>query len=253
MIPLARAEAGKALELLPSEPVAHAVLGAIAGSHDYDWKEAEEQFRLATTSESLPPVVHDIYAISYLLPLGLFEKAIERQAKAITQDPLNVLWRTRQLITLFFAERYERTIVEARKVLEFDDRTHLAHHVIAHGQFLQGKLAEAREAAEEAFRQAPWHVGIVGLLAALLAQAGEKERADKLIATMRGSMMPIGMIYYHVVCSEIDAAIDWYERAIEQRHPFAAQLASAGFLKPLRSSPRWPKLVKMMNLPGRVS
>ena len=27
-------------------------------------------------------------------------------------------------------------------------------------------------------------------------------------------------------------------------------LASAGFFKPLRASPRWPKLAKMMNLPG---
>jgi hypothetical protein len=54
MMPLARAEARKALELLPSEPIAHALLGAIAGSHDYDWKEAEEEFRLARASESLP-------------------------------------------------------------------------------------------------------------------------------------------------------------------------------------------------------
>jgi len=36
MIPLARAEAWKSLELLPSEPFAHAVLGAIAAVHDYD-------------------------------------------------------------------------------------------------------------------------------------------------------------------------------------------------------------------------
>ena len=41
MMPLARAEARKALELLPSEPMAHAVLGAVAALHDYDWKEAE--------------------------------------------------------------------------------------------------------------------------------------------------------------------------------------------------------------------
>ena len=58
------------------------------------------------------------------------------------------------------------------------------------------------------------------------------------------------MTMYHLVCSEIDAAIDWYERDIELRQPGAAHLASAGFFKPLRASPRWPKLAKMMNLPG---
>ena len=62
-------------------------------------------------------------------------------------------------------------------------------------------------------------------------------------------MSTLGMIHYHLVRSEIDAAIDWYERAIEQRQPTALELASAGFFKPLRSSPRWPRLARMMNLP----
>ena len=88
----------------------------------------------------------------------------------------------------------------------------------------------------------------VGLLAGLLMQAGEKDRAEKLIATLRGN--PDGMILHHLVCAEIDAALDWYERAIELRQPGAATLASPEYCKPLRSSPRWPKLAKMMNLPG---
>jgi hypothetical protein len=56
------------------------------------------------------------------------------------------------------------------------------------------------------------------------------------------------MIWYHLVCGHIDAAIDWYERAIEQRQPMAVPLAVAGYMKAIRSSPRWPKLAKMMNL-----
>jgi tetratricopeptide (TPR) repeat protein len=83
MVPFARAEAQKALELVRSEPSARAVLGAIAGSHDYDWKEADVQFRLAAASESVLPAVHDLYATHYLLPLGRFEEAIEQQATAI--------------------------------------------------------------------------------------------------------------------------------------------------------------------------
>ena len=61
------------------------------------------------------------------------------------------------------------------------------------------------------------------------------------------------MVYYHLMRSQIDAAIDWYERAIERREPVAALNASAGFLKPLRASQRWPKLARMMNLPESVS
>jgi hypothetical protein len=58
-----------------------------------------------------------------------------------------------------------------------------------------------------------------------------------------------GRINYHLLCSEIDAAADWYERAIQERDPFAVVFASIPWGKDLRESPRWPRLAKMMNLP----
>ena len=86
-----------------------------------------------------------------------------------------------------------------------------------------------------------------------MKQNGENEQAE---ATLRGmsppAVFPGGMLIYHLVCSEIDAAVDVYERAIEQRYAMAAMWASAGFLRPLRSSPRWPKLARMMNLAETV-
>lgn len=100
MVVLARAEARKALELLPSEPLAHALLGIIAASYDYDWKEADEQFGLARASEPLPPYVHDMRAHFYLLPLGQFEEALQERMRAIAQDPLNALWHAHQAFTL---------------------------------------------------------------------------------------------------------------------------------------------------------
>jgi len=248
MMPLARVEARKALELLPSEPIAHALLGSIAGSHDYDWKKAEEEFRLARASELTQPGVYDRYATFYLLPLGRFDEAIEVRAKAIAQDPLNTLWRGNQAFTILCAERYELAIAEARKALDLDEGTFLPHWVTAVSYFSLGKLAEARESAEEAFRVAPWEPSTVRLLAGLLTRSGEMDRAEKLLATIPGTNSG-GMTLYHLFCSDTDAAIDRYQRNIEQHDLRAAVTASAGFLKPLRAHPRWPKLAKMMNLP----
>jgi Flp pilus assembly protein TadD len=119
--------------------------------------------------------------------------------------------------------------------------------IVAESCFFQGRPGEAREPPEEAFRLVPWDPVAAGFLAGLLVLAGEKERAEKLIATMR-EMVPAARIIYHLVCSEIDAAIDWYERDIELRQPGAALLACPAHLTPLRSSPRWPRLARMMNL-----
>jgi TolB-like protein len=247
MMPLARAEARKSLELFRSEPEARAVLGAIAASHDYDWKEADEQFALAGEAESLTPRVRDLYATFCLLPFGRFEEAIEQETKAIAQDPLNPFWRARRCLPLLHAGMYERAIVEGHQALDFNKSDFLPYSVIAAAHFFMGNVAEAREPAEEAVRRAPWSATAVGFLAGLLALTGEEERAEKLIESMH-EMNAVGMIWHHLVCGHIDAAIDWYERAIEQRQPMAVLLAAAGYMKAVRSSLRWPKLAKMMNL-----
>jgi serine/threonine protein kinase/Flp pilus assembly protein TadD len=250
--PLARAEARRALELMPSEPVAHALLGVVAGMYDFEWRLAEEHFKLARASESLPPAVHDAYATYYLIPLGRFAEAIQERKKAIAQDPLNPLWHSRQAMTFLYAEMNEDAITEASKTLELDATNSIAHWVIGHSALMQGKPAEALESAEEVFRLAPWAPWVPGFLAGVLAQAGQRQRAEEIIAPFRETM-PVTMATYYLYCSEIDAAIDWYERAIEQRHPLAVLNASMGYYKPLRAHPRWPKLAKMMNLPASAS
>jgi eukaryotic-like serine/threonine-protein kinase len=247
-VALARAEARQALELFPGEPAAHRVLGQIAAQHDYDWKEAEEQFRRARASESFHPGVRIAYALFYLLPLGRFEEAIEEQAQAIAQDPVNPLWRSLRAGTFFFAGMYERAVAAAREAIELGDRSHIPIAVTAECHLYQGRLAEAREMAEEGFRVAPWDALTNAILARLLTDAGERDRAGELLARL--SRMPSGgMMKYHLMGSEIDAALDWYEKGIEQREPFAVQVASSVQLKPLRASSRWPRLAKMMNLP----
>ena len=60
---------------------------------------------------------------------------------------------------------------------------------------------------------------------------------------------PIGMVVYHLLCSELDAAADWYEKIVEQREPFAVMYARTAIVAPLRSSARWLSLAKTMNLP----
>ena len=88
--------------------------------------------------------------------------------------------------------------------------------------------------------------------AQLRTRSGEKDRAEKLLATIPETN-PGGMLTYHLVLSDIDAAIDRYQQNIELRDPRAALFASAGgFFKPLRAHPRWPKLAKMMNLPETI-
>jgi serine/threonine-protein kinase len=249
MIARARAEAQAALELLPSDPMAHAVMCIISGLHDYDWRRAEDEFQLVRSSGSLPPVGRMLCAAHYSSALGRYDQATAEMAMAIAEDPLNPMWRARQAWMLLSSERYDDAIVEARKALELDDRDYQAHMMMALAYTFAGNVAEARQYAEETVRLAPFDSLGTGLLAGLVANAGDTERAEHLIETMTGAI-PIGTMMYHLICGNVDAALDWYQKDLEQRRPNAPMMAHAGFLKPLRASPRWASVARMMNLAG---
>jgi tetratricopeptide (TPR) repeat protein len=133
-------------------------------------------------------------------------------------------------------------------LLELGEQFAWAHSIIALAEFFQGNLAESRQRADEAFRRMPLNPLAAGLLAGLLKQRGETEQVEKLLISLRE--LPLGMILHHVVCSESEAAIGWYEQAIEQRHLYAAEWASAGFLRPFALE-SWHKLAEAMNLPSQ--
>ena len=57
-----------------------------------------------------------------------------------------------------------------------------------------------------------------------------------------------GRVLYHLVCGDIDAAADWFERMLRHRDDFAVVYARSPIVRPLRESPRWRQLGEIMNL-----
>lgn len=248
VIPLARAAEQEALRIEPSLPEAHALLGVCAGD-DYDWSEAERHWRLAMARE---PVSHDVrlwYGNHYLLTIGRPLDAVEVMARALEEDPLNLLYRHHLAVGLRHAGRLEDAEGELRKVLEIDENFPLAVGTLGAVCAQQGRFGEALMLTERAHALTPWANPIVGQLAALLVRTGATSRADALIeklATGNAYGAPTGLAVFYSMCGEFDRAAEWAEQAIEERYPPLVKI-----LGPLlRPSPRWPALAKLMNLPG---
>jgi tetratricopeptide (TPR) repeat protein len=177
--------------------------------------------------------------------MGRMQEAIEQIERALKQDPLNVWARSLFALVLSWGEAYDRALAEAKTAMEVDASSWIPHFAIGFSYALRGEFAAARPAAEQSARAMPWNAQALGLLAGILAQLGEKERADELVAKLR-NMAHIGLLLYHLLCSRTDIAADWFAKMIEDRDPVAPPYSC---LKPIRSSPRWPVLAKMMNLP----
>ena len=64
---------------------------------------------------------------------------------------------------------------------------------------------------------------------------------------------PNGLALFYVVCGDIDNAADSVAKAIEQGDPDMMVIPNLAVFRGLRSSPRWPALAKLMNLPETAS
>jgi len=249
--PLIRAEAKNALELDPAEPGPHFLLGAVAAAHDYDWPEAERQFRAALEADAVSADTRWAYASLYLQPRGRFQEAAAEMQRAVEQDPLNAGWRSIHMSHLVHAGAPDQALAEAPKVFEIDGNHWITYFSLFEAYHAKGMWAEALDAAEQGWRAAPWSNVIKGALAGCLARAGDKARAAELIRQMGDSPKPaISRVLYHILASEIEAAADWYQKSIEERELFALIFSRAPICSDLRQSARWAKLAKSMNLPA---
>jgi serine/threonine-protein kinase len=251
-VPLIRASSQKALELDPSLPEAHAILGAVAGLYEHDWKEARDQFRRAMAQDPVSLDVRIWYAHSFLLSIGRAHEAVSELESVRHEDPVNAMFHHMLAMCLQRAGREPEAAAEFRLVLDLDKNIPasliwLGHHYTSHAM-----IPQALECAKRVFSLMPWNSEAIGGLAGLLKRTGNQGRANEVLQTLGDGQAygaPLGFIYFHLICGEFEAAADWMEKAIEERHFLAAIYLWSPLAKPIREGPRWAKLAKMMNLP----
>ncbi len=255
-LPMARAQAHKALELEGSLPEGHAMLGVVVAFLDYDWTEAERRFRLAMARDPVPPTVRWLAAATYLLQTGRAAEAVQQMDLALQEDPLNSTFRSVRAFCLLAAGRDEDASKGYREVLEFNPTASPAYAGLGILNLLRGELDQALALVEKAYAVAPSVPNNIGLLAGLLGRTGDTRRADELIAKLQpGDAFgaPRGLAIYHWVLREFDAMADWIEKGIDQHDPGAVLMPRLWYGRELRSTPRWAGLMRKLNLPEGVS
>jgi tetratricopeptide (TPR) repeat protein len=249
-MPLVRRAAQKALDIDSSLPEAQTLLGRVAALYDYDWKLAEHYYQLAMAHEPVPALVQVGYAAYYLLVLGRPIDAAQQMALVVQDDPLNGRYH---LILGFCLEASGKDgSEELRRAIELDDNYFLIFLNLGLINLSRGRIAEALAAAERAYSLAPWSSRAIGLLTGVLVRSGDRDRAQGLLDKLGSGQAygaPHGLATFHLVCSDIDRATDWVEKAIEERDPSILIWLRQPYAQLLRSSRHWPKLAKLMNLP----
>jgi tetratricopeptide (TPR) repeat protein len=251
-MPKARAAALRALEIDEGLAEAHSSLGFIRQLYDWDLAAAEGDYRRAIELNPGYPPAH-YWLASDLVLLGRVDEAIHHDRRAIELDPLSVFTNTHLGWMLIGARDYEWARKQLGRALEMDPNFPPAHWLQGLAHAHDGMLNEASAFFEEG-------VGVSGsdpLLVACLGWAhglsGREGKARDLLSKLKEwreeryvraftlALVPLGL-------GDLGEAMEWLEKAYEERDMEMALLRVDPILDPLRADPRFSALMERVGL-----
>jgi serine/threonine-protein kinase len=246
----AAAALATALELDPELSAAHCTMGHLKAVHEFDWSGAEAAFRRAL---ELNPSSADACALYGRLcsALGRYDEAIILQQRARELDPL--AHRVDLATTLLRAGRYGQAIACAENAVELDAQHDRARVTLGWAYLLSGRTREGLAELERAARSSPGSTMWRAQLAEACALAGDAVKARVILEELEAEaqslyVSPYHFAYVHTGLGEFERALDWLERAVEQRTGPAYGIRGSFLLAPLQQHPRFQALLQRMNL-----
>jgi tetratricopeptide (TPR) repeat protein len=240
--------ARKGLELDPSIAEAHAALGVVKRDYAWDWSGAEQQFQRAI--ELNPGCVEAYHWRGTLLGMQhRHAEALKDKEKALSIDPLSVVFRTDVGRVNYFERRYDRALEHYQAALDIDPHFFFTHILLAQAYLQKGKLKQALSALKTAARLTDDSTFALARLAQGYSIAGEREKARSLLKRLHGMaarkyVAPFEIALIHVGLRDYDEAFAWLEEAFKQRSIWLGYLQVEPQLDPVRNDQRFQQLVK---------
>ena len=250
-IPRAKAAAVQAIEIDPQVGEAHVSLGYGFHYHDWNWKAAEREFRLGLELSPNYATGHQWFAM-LLASFGRFDEALLEAETSKRLDPLSPVLSTAVSDVLYLARRYPESNDYLERVLTVDPRFTPALMDLGRGYLQIGRPDLGIETYQRALAiqgSDPGRSPSVGLA---YATAGRRDEAravlERLLAPPRRTPPWAIASIYHAL-GEQEQALDWLEKACEERDRAMVWLKVHPRFDSLRGEPRYQALLELMKFP----
>jgi TolB-like protein/DNA-binding winged helix-turn-helix (wHTH) protein/Flp pilus assembly protein TadD len=255
VVPKARAAALRAIEIDERSTEPHASMGFILSRYDWNWPEAEREFKRAIELDPSYTTAHHWYAL-HLSGLGRATEAIDEIRLAQHLDPASPLLATDAGLVLYSARQYRNAKKDCEKALELDPNYGLAHRTLG---LINEEMGRHKEALAE-FQQArgslgddPWMMAEIGRS---YARAGNREQALQAMRELRqlSKRRYVSPLALALLCASLDPksdeTFDWLEKAYASRINLSGLTVDPGF-DAIRGDSRFQNLLKRASLPER--
>ena len=240
--PEARAHAERALELDPDVAEAHSSLALFQDFYEFDWARGGPSLDRAVELNPSSAMIR-LYRAMHLTAIGDFAAAIEDRDLACQLDPSAMSTRGNATWILYLARRTDQAIAEGRTLRELEPGSSYA--AFSHGLVCAqgGDPQEAVAAFRDAVRLSNRASLYLATLAYGLAVAGEHEESRAILRELselekREFVWPLGLAMAHAHLGDTELALDYLERAYDERVGWMLLAAREPALDILRREPR---------------
>jgi len=248
----AREAATKSLELDNKLAEGHAALAYATFRGDWNWPEAEKEFRQAIAINDSYPYAHLWYG-TLLASQGRFAEAIRETQRAQQIEKTSPIINIQLGLVYYFQRQYREAIAENRKTIELDPTFFAAQRYSGLSYSQMGMHKEALAEFEKAINASGDSTLMKAEYASALALAGDTARADAQLNNLLDTSKQKYVSAYHsaaiyVGLKDKDQAFVWLNKAFQDRADWMVNLKVDPRFESLHSDPRFAELVQRMKL-----
>ncbi len=250
--PKAIKEAETALGLDNNLAEAHAALAYAKFRGEWNWRQAEDEFKEAIRLNPNYASAHQWYA-NYLAAMGRFPEAIEETSRTLELDKTSLIISSHFGLMYFFAGRFDDSIAACRKTIELDPNFYVARRYLGLAYAQKGMYKESLEQYEKALGLSKNSPLMKVERASVLALSGDVDKAQSELKELQEIAKGRYISAYHiatiyVALKDRDRAFEWLEKAFTERADYMVFLNVDPRFKSLRSDSRFTDLLRRMNL-----
>ena len=251
--PKARDAAENALRLDPQLGEAHSVLANVAFSYDWNFDAAESEFQQALALGQNDPTAHEWHS-HYCVVRNRLQEALEENSRTLALDPVSPLFNTVRAEIYYNARQYDAAISQAQRTIEQYPTYWLAFIWLGSAYREKKAYPEALTQFSQALKLSGDHPSITALYGHALAVSGDVAAARKALADLQrlATKRYVSSLYFAGIYTGLGdkrTALDWLDKAYNERNDRLVYLAVDPIADPLRSEPRFRNLLTKIGLP----
>src|SRR5579864_5186070 len=253
--PKGKAAAMTALRLDPDLGEARTPLAAALWLHDWQWKEAQTEFRRSLELNPAYPTANHWHA-EYVMTMGHQLEAIAKMKNSQELDPLSLIINVAIGWAFYMARRYDEAIEQLLRTVELDPNYPVTHWILGLLYRKTGRYELAITAGEKGVNLSGGSPLMRAALAHTYGESGKAKEALQVLddlteLAIHKYVAPHFFAGIHIGLGENERAIEYLEKSWEDHSHWLIYLHLDPSMDALRSNPGFQDLLRRVGLPAQ--